>query len=100
MGGSAWSMTRDIADGFVAVTERTYKQLSVAQMNQLGHEIEQALGKLSEQDRSVLILREVQKRPYAEIAEMLALPLGTLKARLHRAREQLRKRLIRAGVTP
>ena len=71
-----------------------------AESDQLGHEIEQALGKLSEQDRSVLILREVQKRPYAEIAELLAMPMGTLKARLHRAREQLRKRLIRAGVTP
>jgi RNA polymerase sigma-70 factor (ECF subfamily) len=72
----------------------------VAESDRLGREIEQALGKLSEQDRSVLILREVQERPYAEIAEMLALPMGTLKARLHRAREQLRKKLIRAGVTP
>ena len=43
MGGSAWSMTRDIADGYVAVTERTYRQLSVAQMSQLGHEIERML---------------------------------------------------------
>ena len=72
----------------------------VAESDRLGREIEQALGKLSEQDRSVLILREVQERPYAEIAEMLELPMGTLKARLHRAREQLRKTLIRAGVTP
>ena len=43
MGGSAWSMTRDIADGFVSVSERTYKQLSVAEMSQLGHEIERML---------------------------------------------------------
>jgi hypothetical protein len=43
MGGSAWSMTRDIADGFISVTERTYRQLSAAQMNQLGHEIERML---------------------------------------------------------
>ncbi len=72
----------------------------LAQSDQLGYEIERALEQLSEDDRSVLILREVQERPYAEIAEMLALPMGTLKARLHRAREQLRKKLIRAGVTP
>jgi RNA polymerase sigma-70 factor (ECF subfamily) len=72
----------------------------MAESDRLGHEIEQALHQLSEQDRSVLILREVQERPYAEIAEMLDLPMGTLKARLHRAREQLRKKLIRAGVTP
>ena len=72
----------------------------LAASDQLGREIEQALGGLSVQDRMVLLLREVQRRPYSEIAELLELPMGTLKARLHRAREQLRKKLIRAGVTP
>lgn len=43
MGGSAWSMTRDIADGFVSVTERTYRQMTAAQMGQLSHEIERRL---------------------------------------------------------
>jgi hypothetical protein len=46
MGGSAWSMTRDIADGFLNVTERTYRQMTAAQMNQLGHEIERMLREL------------------------------------------------------
>ncbi len=46
MGGSAWSMTRDIADGFVSVTERTYRQMTAVQMNQLGHEIERMLREL------------------------------------------------------
>jgi len=72
----------------------------LAASDELGREIEQALGKLSVQDRAVLVLREIQRRPYGEIAELLELPMGTLKARLHRAREQLRKKLIRAGVTP
>ena len=72
----------------------------LAESGELGREIRGALGKLPARDRAVLILREVQGLPYAEIAEILDLPLGTLKARLHRAREQLRNRLIRAGVTP
>ena len=46
MGGSAWSMTRDISDGFVSVTERTYRSMTVAQMGQLGHEIERMLREL------------------------------------------------------
>lgn len=46
MGGSAWSMTRDIADGYVTVTERTYRQMTVAQMTQLGHEVERFLREL------------------------------------------------------
>jgi len=65
---------------------------------QLGEMIERALGELSPHDRSVVILREVQGLTYDEIAEILDLPLGTLKARLHRARERLRKQLVQAGV--
>lgn len=37
---------------------------------------------------------------YDEIAELLDLKLGTLKAALHRAREKLRHALVRAEVTP
>jgi RNA polymerase sigma factor (sigma-70 family) len=64
----------------------------------LGEMIERALSELSAQDRSVVIMREVQGLSYDEIAAILELPLGTLKARLHRARERLRQRLIQAGV--
>jgi hypothetical protein len=46
MGGSAWSMARDIADGFVSVTERTFKQMTVPQMNQLAHEVDRILREL------------------------------------------------------
>ena len=46
MGGSAWSMSKDIADGFITVTERTYRQMSVAEMGQLGGEIERLLREL------------------------------------------------------
>ena len=46
MGGSAWSMTKDISDGFVTVTERTFQQMSAGQMSQLGHEIERMLREL------------------------------------------------------
>lgn len=59
-----------------------------------------ALAALSPHDRAVVVMREVQGMPYDEIATTLDLPLGTLKARLHRARERLRSRLARAGVTP
>lgn len=72
----------------------------LAESAELGREIERALGALPLGDRAVLVLREVQGLPYDEIAGILDLPLGTLKARLHRAREALRRRLIRAGVTP
>jgi RNA polymerase sigma-70 factor (ECF subfamily) len=67
---------------------------------ELGRHIERCLGQLGEADRAVLVLRDVEGLPYDEVARVLDLPLGTLKARLHRARHNLRARLIRAGVTP
>ncbi len=72
----------------------------LAESVELGEAIEAAMGKLTTDDRAVLILREVQGLPYDEIAHALEIPLGTLKARLHRARENLRRRLTRAGVAP
>ena len=72
----------------------------LAESAELARLIEAALGKLPLRDRAVLILREVQGLPYAEIAGILDVPLGTLKARLHRAREQVRAKLVRAGVSP
>lgn len=46
MGGSAFTMTRDIAGGFVLPTERTYRAMSAADMNQLSHEMERHLREL------------------------------------------------------
>jgi RNA polymerase sigma-70 factor (ECF subfamily) len=72
----------------------------LAQAGELGRRIAEALRALPSQDRAVVVMREVQGLPYDEIAQALGLPLGTLKARLHRAREKLRNRLSRVGVTP
>jgi RNA polymerase sigma-70 factor (ECF subfamily) len=43
--------------------------------------------------RVVVVLRHQQDLSYEEIAEALHLPLGTVKARIHRARELLKTRL-------
>ncbi len=43
--------------------------------------------------RIVVIMRHLQELSYEEIAEALQLPLGTVKARIHRAREILKRRL-------
>ena len=59
-----------------------------------------AIEALGPDDRAVVVLREIEGMGYREIAESLDVPLGTLKARLHRARERLRRSLIGAGVTP
>ena len=55
-------MTRDIAEGFVSVSERTYRQLTVAQMGQLGHEIERMLRELRGGSTTNEATAEVQTR--------------------------------------
>jgi len=55
--------------------------------------IQRALGMLSEELRMVVVLSDVEGFSYEEIAAMLHIPLGTVKSRLHRARQVLQERL-------
>ena len=52
--------------------------------------LRQAVGKLDGTDREVLMLREFEELSYAEIAELLRLPVNTVRSRLFRARMALR----------
>ncbi len=56
-------------------------------------QIEQAIAALSEEHRAVLVLREIDGCCYETISEILGLPIGTVRSRLHRARLQLREQL-------
>lgn len=58
-----------------------------------GCQVRQALARLSDEHRQVLVLREIDDCSYEQIAEMLDLPVGTIRSRLHRARLQLRDEL-------
>lgn len=50
-----------------------------------------AFGQLAEEQRSLLWLREVEGQSYADLAEILKIPVGTVKSRLFAAREELRR---------
>lgn len=52
--------------------------------------LRQAVGKLERLDREILLLREFEQLSYAEISELLHLPLNTVRSRLFRARTSLR----------
>jgi RNA polymerase sigma-70 factor (ECF subfamily) len=52
-----------------------------------------ALNQLSEEHRTILILREMEEMDYDALSEILDLPIGTVRSRLHRAREQLREKM-------
>ncbi len=55
--------------------------------------VQAELQQLKEEHRVILILRDIQGMAYEEIAEVLAVELGTVRSRLHRARMDLRARL-------
>jgi RNA polymerase sigma-70 factor, ECF subfamily len=55
--------------------------------------VREALAALPEHHRLVLVLFDIQGYAYDEIAEILELPMGTVKSRLNRARAALRDRL-------
>jgi RNA polymerase sigma-70 factor, ECF subfamily len=56
--------------------------------------VEQELRKVPEPYRSTLILRDLEEMSYEEIAEVLDVSLGTVKSRLTRGREALKRRLM------
>jgi RNA polymerase sigma-70 factor (ECF subfamily) len=56
-------------------------------------QVRSALAALSDEHRAVLVLREIEGHNYETIAEMLDLPVGTVRSRLHRARMELRDEL-------
>jgi RNA polymerase sigma-70 factor, ECF subfamily len=60
---------------------------------QLGEEIEGAIAGLRPEYRTAILLRHVEGRPYEEIAEIMEIPLGTVKTYIHRARSELRETL-------
>jgi RNA polymerase sigma-70 factor (ECF subfamily) len=57
--------------------------------------IQMALGKLSGDHRSIIILRDIEGFSYGEIADVLGISIGTVKSRLARGRADLKKSLIR-----
>ena len=60
---------------------------------ELGSEIDQAISTLRAEYRTAILLCHVEGRPYEEIAEIMDVPLGTVKTYIHRGRKELMQRL-------
>ncbi|HEX6643137.1 MAG TPA: sigma-70 family RNA polymerase sigma factor [Gemmatimonadales bacterium] len=75
------------------IGNRLESPLDAVEAKELGGAIEEAIGRLRPEYRSCILLRHVEGRAYEEIAEILNLPLGTVKTYIHRARNELRQTL-------
>jgi RNA polymerase sigma-70 factor (ECF subfamily) len=53
--------------------------------------LQEALNRLSAEHRTVLVLKDIEGQRYEDIADILDVPVGTIRSRLHRARVELRE---------
>ena len=89
--GSPNASTPDQVEAtLLQVGDKAETPLAEMEAKELGGAIEEAIQKLRPEYRSCILLRHVEGRAYEEIAELLDLPLGTVKTYIHRARNELR----------
>jgi RNA polymerase sigma-70 factor, ECF subfamily len=92
--GSPHAVTPDAMEATaLQIGDRGENALDIVEAKELGGEIERAIAQLRPEYRACILLRHVDGRAYEEIAEMLDLPLGTVKTYIHRARNELRRLL-------
>jgi RNA polymerase sigma-70 factor (ECF subfamily) len=71
--------------------DKTPDPADVAENRELCELIQRAIGKLEDEHRTVIVLRDIEGMDYAQIADVLGVELGTVKSRLSRARAALRQ---------
>jgi RNA polymerase sigma-70 factor (ECF subfamily) len=81
--------------GTISLNETPYESLQQAERQ---HLVRQALASLSQPYRTVVVLREIEELTYEEIAQVLGISEGTVKSRLMRGRELLKRKLARRMV--
>ena len=92
---SAWkhvSLSEPVSDEGTGIRELpSHEPAPDAGMEQNDQQarLQKAMAELEPEDRMLLVLREIEERPYEEMAQHLDWPLGTVKSRLARARDHL-----------
>ncbi len=92
--GAPYATTQErIEATALQIGDRSESPLEELEARELGGAIEQAIAALRPEYRSCIMLRHIEGRPYEEIADILDLPLGTVKTYIHRARAELKELL-------
>ncbi|CAA9359913.1 MAG: hypothetical protein AVDCRST_MAG68-4337 [uncultured Gemmatimonadetes bacterium] len=92
--GSRYAVTADeIEASTISVASDDENPEELLEAKELGSSIEEAIGGLRAEYRTAILLRHVEGREYQEIADIMGLPLGTIKTFIHRARKELQGKL-------
>ena len=89
---------RDLAD--VLADGREPSAFEHAVRGDFRADLEAALARLRPEFRRLVVMRYIEDLSYDDIADIVGLPLGTVKSHLHRARAALGRLLIEAGWGP
>jgi RNA polymerase sigma-70 factor (ECF subfamily) len=94
-GGRRREATEDQASALMdrLAGDRAASPAEQAERRERDEQVVAALGRLDAEHRAVLVMRDVEGFDYQQMADVLGLPLGTLKSRLFRARLALRDEL-------
>ncbi len=91
-------VAREVATGVAGGSEPPgFEPARDLERSELRDALTKAIDALPNDARRTLVLREVDGLSYAEIAESLGIPKGTVMSRLHHARRRMRELLIEAG---
>jgi RNA polymerase sigma-70 factor, ECF subfamily len=77
---------------------REEEPLSQVVAHETIHAVRSAIDRLADDQRAIVIMRDMDGLDYAEIAAILEIPIGTVRSRLHRARLELRQILESLGL--
>ena len=80
-------------DGTEVIADGAVDPAKNVEHKEIQQRVQQALNSLDPEDARIILLRDLQDVPYEDVAEMLDIPVGTVKSRLHRARQALRTSL-------
>jgi RNA polymerase sigma-70 factor (ECF subfamily) len=80
-------------DGTEVIADCAADPAKDVEHKEIQNRVQQALDSLDPEDARIILLRDLQDVTYEDVSEMLDIPIGTVKSRLHRARQALRARL-------
>lgn len=92
--GNEYDFGDEFEDKTASIPDTGEDPLDTALKDETSTKVQGALQALSEDHRTILILREVEGMPYEEIAEVLGVGTGTVMSRLHYARSSLKKKML------
>ena len=81
------TMSREIGD-------ESLNPSKIVERNEVSHVVQEAINTLPDANKMVIVLRDIQGLSYEEISQVIKEPVGTVKSRISRGRNQLKKVLI------